>query len=123
MTIRPDNLPWRTLWDYVCLWEDPPEEGENGLRPEPGDEDLLETGLRPEEDELEDGPGEDEEDDIGDFPFEEDEDGKTPIGDEEGDGPGFGITEPEFAPEKQIPGYGIIKNPNGSVDHIREFDS
>lgn len=113
------NEPWKYLWSYVHLLEDEPEN--NGLRPEPSDEDGIledENGTPEGENEVEEEDS--DEDDIGDFPFEEDEDeeedNETPVG-EPDESPEFGITPPEN-PIRFIAGF--TKSGN---DYIREFDS
>jgi hypothetical protein len=115
MNPRPDNAPWRWLWDYVCLWDDP-EDG--GLRPEPGENGLLEHDDGPIDEELDgdfDGDGEQ-------GPEDEDEDfDEVPIGEPDDDSPDFAITEPDDVPPA-IPGFAITKD-GAETSFVREFDS
>jgi hypothetical protein len=121
---HPKNALWPWLWEYVCLFDD-----EEGLKPKPEDQD--EDG---EPDEQLDGPEPSDDDgDDGDYDdtgdenqYEFDEDGDEEVADEDSDedgyAPDYEISEPVNAPPS-IPGYAVIKSPNGSVDHLREFDS
>jgi hypothetical protein len=113
MNPRPNNAPWRLLWQYVCLWD----EDQNGLQPEANDEPgLLEDQdgeIDPEADGPENGDGEG----LG----EDETEDEIPIGDE-GPGDDYGISEPEPSPP-QIPGFLLLRNDNGSVDYLREFAS
>lgn len=118
MTIRPDNLPWRLLWEYVSLWDDPlePPPGLGG-ETDPDDQKQKPQAENPDQDE----PFDDDES-GGEFEDEEDVEDEVPIGDEPGDESGFEITEPENV-SPQIPGFAVLQGENNAVEYLREFDS